>query len=183
MISDDILPLVRSQMVYKKKRQINFIKEILMKIIRKTFMAILLPITMLLVGVGSISPVSAQVENQQYSNPSWAPLYVLGVRYYYFPDIETYYDLSNQDFVYLDKGEWQFSSTLPPIHSGFDLYNGFTIALKAGVTDPWLNNQHYLSLYPRHYYRNEYKIQELEKMRGFDENRNIPFLRDIEERN
>ena len=64
-----------------------------------------------------------------YNNPAWAPPYIQGVRYYYLPDIETYYDLSTGEFIYLNDGQWSYSQGLPSIYSDFDLDNCFTVSL------------------------------------------------------
>src|SRR5436853_6526069 len=55
--------------------------------------------------------------------PYWAPAYenVTQVRYYYLPDLETYYDVWGNEFVYLDNGQWIFSSFLPPMYTSYDL--------------------------------------------------------------
>jgi hypothetical protein len=118
-----------------------------------------------------------------YTNPSWALPYYSGVRYYYLPDIEAYYDLSDQDFVYLDNGQWLFSSTLPTIYSGYDLYNGFVIALNFNVFQPWMHHQYYVSHYPRYYYNNVYRNAEMSNIRGFNENERKPFYWRQEDRN
>jgi hypothetical protein len=120
--------------------------------------------------------VTTSLVNQrmQYSNPPWAPAYNPGVRYYYIPDIETYYDLSDQGFVFLDNGQWLFSNTLPPIYSGYDLYNGYVIALNQSVYQPWMHHQFYVSNYPRFYYRSLYSNTEIQNIRGFNENERKP---------
>jgi hypothetical protein len=110
----------------------------------------------------------------QYSNPSWAPPYAAGVRYYYLPDIETYYDLSNNDFVYMDDGQWIFTNSLPAMYSNYDLYNGFSVALNYNVYQPWMHNQYYTSNYPRYYYRNKYQGTQNAGIRGFNENQRQP---------
>lgn len=118
-----------------------------------------------------------------YSNPSWAPPYYNGVRYYYLPDIEAYYDLSGQEFIYLDRGQWLFSPVLPSIYSGYDLYNGFVVALNFGVYQPWMHHQFYVSHYPRFYYRNIYRGLDHSNIRGFNENERKPFYWKQEDRN
>lgn len=115
-----------------------------------------------------------------YNNPVWAPAYYPGVRYYYFPDIETYYDLSDNDFVYLDDGQWIFSSVLPPMYSGFNLYSGFVVSLNSRVYRPWLHHQYYVSHYPRYYYRNVYH-NNYASIRGFNENIKKPIIPNKEE--
>lgn len=105
-----------------------------------------------------------------YDNPSWAPPYYQGVRYYYLPDIECYYDLSTQEFVYLDNGEWSYSQNLPSIYDGYDLGNGFTVALDYSVYQPWMHHHYYISHYPRYYYRDYYDHSNIANVRGFNEN-------------
>ena len=105
-----------------------------------------------------------------YTNPSWAPPYYQGVRYYYLPDIETYYDLSTGEFVYLNDGQWSYSQDLPSIYSGYDLDNCFTVALDYNVYQPWMHHQYYVSHYPRYYYRDYYDHSNIPNVRGFNEN-------------
>lgn len=152
-----------------------------MKTLSKTsrFAAILV-LVMVFARCGPSSQISAGV---QYSNPPWAPPYYSGVRYYYLPDIEAYYDLSDRDFVYLDQGQWLFSPALPPIYSEYDLYNGFVVALSSNVYEPWMHHQYYLSHYPRYYYRNYYQSRDLTTLRGFNENDRKPIYWRQEDRN
>ena len=126
---------------------------------------------------GCTTPYSTTVVSARYVNPPWAPSYETGIRYYYFPDIEVYYDLSNQEFIYLYSGRWYFSRTLPSIYAGFDLYNGFIISLNMGVYQPWRHHQYYISHYPRYYYRNYYRNYDPQRMRGFNENKKAPLYR------
>lgn len=105
-----------------------------------------------------------------YNNPAWAPPYVQGVRYYYLPDIETYYDLTTQQFVYLNDGQWYFSQELPSIYAGFDLYNCYTVAIDYNTYQPWMHQQYYVSHYPRYYYRDYYDHSNIPYVRGYNEN-------------
>lgn len=125
------------------------------------------------VGFTSCGPVTFVSAGVDYTNPVWAPPYEAGVRYYYIPDIEAYYDLSSQEFAYLDNGQWLFSYSLPPMYSGFDLYNCFVVSLNRSVYQPWLHHQYYESHYPRYYYRNTYR-NDIGTIRGFNENNRKP---------
>ena len=118
---------------------------------------------------------SSFVTGVHYSNPLWAPVYSNGVRYYYLPDIEVYYDLSNQDFIYLENGQWLFSPVLPSFYRTYDLYNGFVVALNFNIYRPWMHHEFYVSHYPRYYYRNVYKNEDFRDLRGFNENDRKPF--------
>lgn len=143
-----------------------------MKIYRTIQVAALM--AMVWYGISGCAATYPSTPVMQYQNPSWAPPYAAGVRYYYLPDIETYYDLSNNDFVYLDDGQWIFTSSLPSIYSNYDLYNGFSVALNYNVYQPWMHNQYYVSNYPRYYYRNKYQGTQNAGIRGFNENQRQP---------
>jgi hypothetical protein len=106
--------------------------------------------------------------------PPWAPAYdnVGMVRYYYFPDIECYYDVWNQEFVYLEDGSWMFGSVLPPSYGWFDLNTAFIVLLDYNVFEPWHHFNYYVSHYPRYYYRSVYRgrYEDAEHpIRGFNE--------------
>ncbi|MBS1655173.1 MAG: hypothetical protein JSU05_10030 [Bacteroidetes bacterium] len=118
-----------------------------------------------------------------YENPDWAPPYYTGVRYYYLPDLEIYYDLSAREFVYPYEGQWLFSYNLPPMYASYDLYNGFVVALNKSVYQPWLHHNEYISHYPKNYYRNVYRNEDYQRLRGFNENDKKPMYRSQEKRN
>ena len=127
-------------------------------------------IALVLSGLSACNVPYSITSGLTYNNPGWAPSYYDGARYYYFPDIETYYDLSDQEFVYLDNGQWLFSPSLPGAYAGFDLYTGFIITLNIHVYQPWMHHHYYVAHYPRYYYRNVYKGHDFKSFRGFNEN-------------
>lgn len=110
-----------------------------------------------------------------FEQPYWAPYCENPrlVRYYYFPDIECYYDVRHRDFVYMVDGEWMFGRNLPRTYAWFDLDNCFVVALNVNVFEPWRHFNYYVSHYPRYYYRTLYSERyrdHLHPMRGFNEN-------------
>lgn len=122
-------------------------------------------------GCYSSSPATS---SNRYSAPDWAPVYEPGVRYYYLPDIETYYDVSSGNFVYFDGGQWIYSRDLPMVYRGYDLYNGYSVVLDRRVHQPWRYHQNYVSSYPRYYYRSTYGDQNSSRIRGYNENARKP---------
>lgn len=64
---------------------------------------------------------------------------------------------------------------MPPIYSGYDLYDGYEIALDINVFQPWMHHHFYLSHYPRYYYNSVYHGTEIGNIRGFNENVEKPF--------
>lgn len=109
-------------------------------------------------------------ETVYYENPQWAPDYYSGVRYYYLPDIEVYYDLSLSEFIYLNNGRWMYSRILPSVYSYYDLYSGYVVVLNLNVYRPWMHHQFYVSNYPRYYYRDYYDRSNFPYVRGYNEN-------------
>lgn len=105
-----------------------------------------------------------------YDNPHWAPPYYSGARYYYLPDIETYYDLASHEFIFLNNGQWNYSPEFPSIYGNFDLNNCFSVVLDVNVYQPWMHHHYYVSHYPRYYYRDYYDHSNIPYVRGFNEN-------------
>ena len=56
--------------------------------------------------------------------PVWAPAAPPTVEYYYLPDIETYYDVPAQRYIYIRNGVWTRTTVLPRRYAGYDLYHG-----------------------------------------------------------
>jgi len=65
---------------------------------------------------------------QSHVIPSWG-VPVTTQRYYYIPDIETYYDIPSRQYISLRNGVWVRSSTLPPAYRNYDLHRGRKIAI------------------------------------------------------
>jgi len=61
--------------------------------------------------------------------PVWAPAQVLSTQYYYLPDIDTYYDVPAQRFIYVRNGQWVRAEQLPYRYRGYNLQNGQVIYL------------------------------------------------------
>ena len=141
-----------------------------MKQIRKVTLWVFTVLLVSMFTAGNLYAVTSQPTPEGYNNPVWAPPYYPGVRYYYLPDIETYYDLESQEFVYLNDGQWNFSPECPFISTGFDLNNCFAIALDINVYQPWMHHHYYISHYPRYYYRDYYDHSNIPYVRGFNEN-------------
>jgi len=105
-----------------------------------------------------------------FENPQWAPPYYSGARYYYLPDLELYYDLASQEYIYLLDGRWHFSPYVPAIYQNYELDNCFCVVLNVEVYKPWLHHQYYISHYPRYYYRDYYDHSNIPYVRAYNEN-------------
>ena len=63
------------------------------------------------------------------AQPVWGPTGYDHVDYYYLPEIETYYYVPKRQFIYLNNGQWMFSTALPSRYSRYNLYNGYKVVL------------------------------------------------------
>lgn len=61
--------------------------------------------------------------------PSWGPVGYSEARYYYLPDIETYYDVNTSNYVYLNDGRWVKTRSLPRVYRNYDLYDEYKVVL------------------------------------------------------
>jgi hypothetical protein len=51
------------------------------------------------------------------------------VEYYYLPDVESYYYAPRHQYVYLDRGNWVFRNSLPDRYRGYNINNGYKVAV------------------------------------------------------
>ncbi len=79
------------------------------------------------------------------SQPMWGPVGYDYVRYYYIPDIDAYYDVNTDMYIYLSRGVWIHSRYLPPRYRGIDLYRVHKVVINS--PRPWLHHQKHWSLY------------------------------------
>ena len=61
--------------------------------------------------------------------PVWGPDGYIGVRYYYLPDVEAYYDIPSAMFIYQSGGVWVHRAYLPPRYRHYDLYHGHKVVI------------------------------------------------------
>lgn len=62
------------------------------------------------------------------TTPAWGPVGYTETRYYYLPDIETYYDVQLGRFIYYEGG-WVQRAYLPVRYKNYDLYGGYKVVL------------------------------------------------------
>jgi len=78
------------------------------------------------------------------SQPVWGPVGYDYAQYYYMPDIDAYYSIPRQQFVYFHGNRWVFASSLPPSYN-YDLYRGYKVVVND--PDPWLRADVYRERY------------------------------------
>lgn len=107
----------------------------------------------------SLSSVPSQAQNVQVSiniglQPAWGPTGYKYVDYYYFPDLNVYYNVNNRFFVYFDpRGFWVESNYLPYEYERYDLYGLYKVVINH-QPHPWRYNRHHYYEYA--HYRGGY---------------------------
>jgi hypothetical protein len=78
-----------------------------------------------LVSYLTIETASAQaiIKDNIARQPIWGPVGYKYVKYYYLPDIQTYYDVRKEKFIFSENGVWKIRRALPGKYFGFNLYN------------------------------------------------------------
>jgi hypothetical protein len=110
---------------------------------------LLLPVIAFITG-----SLQAQVSiNVNLGNPPpWGPAGYTEVRYYYIPDIDSYYDVGTRQFIYINNGRWVRAASLPVVYRNYDLYNGYKVVVTdyRGAT-PYIHYKVHKHKYPHGY--------------------------------
>ena len=85
--------------------------------------------------------------------PSWGPSVNDNSRYYYLPDIDTYYDVAQRQYIYDNNGRWTRDKRLPSQYRNYDLYGGYKVVLNdyKGNT-PYAYHKKHRENYPKGYH-------------------------------
>jgi hypothetical protein len=87
----------------------------------------------LIIGIAFISMSSLQAQVSVNVNigtpPAWGPSGYSDARYYYLPNLEMYYDVNTSFYIYLNRGKWIRTRTLPRSYRNYDLYNEYKVVL------------------------------------------------------
>ena len=67
------------------------------------------------------------------TQPAWGPVGYDHVEYYYIPDIDAFYSVPRQQYIYQDRGRWIFSASLPLRYRSYDMYTGYKVV----INDPY----------------------------------------------
>ncbi len=81
--------------------------------------------------------------------PNWGLPGNYAGNYYYLPEIDSYYDIPNRQFIYFEGPSWVFASALPNRFRNYDLFNGFKVVINQ--PKPYLNYGMYRDRYRSYY--------------------------------
>jgi hypothetical protein len=77
--------------------------------------------------------------------PVWGPTGYDYVEYYYIPDIDVYYSVSERQYIYREGLEWRYAVSLPASYSSYDPYHSYKVAVYEAK--PYQNNDSHREKY------------------------------------
>ncbi|NDV95522.1 hypothetical protein D0T84_11460 [Dysgonomonas sp. 521] len=80
--------------------------------------------------------------------PAWGPIGYDYAGYYYFPDINVYFDVANSLFYYLSGSRWISNKYLPSNYRKYDLYSMYKVVIND--KQPWLQNKTHKKSYSQY---------------------------------
>jgi hypothetical protein len=128
----------------------------------------------LILGTTALNTSQAQIHlNINIGNqPIWGPVGYDHVENYYLPDIETYYNVPQQRYTYLQNGRWITSVSLPPRFSTYNLYSGYKVVVNE--PRPYLHDNDYRNKYASYRGRHDQQVIRDSREEKYFENRNHP---------
>ena len=61
--------------------------------------------------------------------PGWGPTGYDRADFYYIPDIDSYYSVSERQYIYRDGSGWTHAQSLPSSYSGYDPYHSYKVVV------------------------------------------------------
>lgn len=90
------------------------------------------------------------------AQPAWGPSGYDYAENYYLPDVEAYYNVASRQFVYNDRGNWVYASSLPGRCENYDLYSGYKVVLNE--REPWFHFNDHRALYAPYRFRHDQAV-------------------------
>lgn len=112
--------------------------------------------------LGAEAPAQAQI-NININSPSWGPpVTSSNVQYYYIPEVEGYYDLRAQNYVYQRDGRWMRAASL----NGYNPNTFHPVIIDYVGTQPWVRIKEYKVKYPKGGHPHGMPPGQAKKMKG-----------------
>jgi len=87
-----------------------------------------------------------------YVSKKKAPKTEVVGRYYYYPNLESYFDTCSSEFIFKKNGEWIRSQAMPANYRGYSLYNNFFVLLPGfEEEEPYRNINNDKKKYPANF--------------------------------
>ena len=104
--------------------------------------------TVLLMGFSYTANAQVSIRININHQPAWGPSGYDRADFYYFPDLNIYYDVNSSMFYYLSGSRWASNRYLPNRYSRYDFYKMHKVVMNNGPR-PWLRNRDHRREYMR----------------------------------
>lgn len=115
-----------------------------MKLVKKLLLGLAL-------GMGAMAQAQVSVNVNIGTPPVWVAQAAPTPRYYYLPDIATYYDVTANQYVYVSNKRWIRSRALPPAYRTYNFRGPKVVVANYHGNAPYVCNATYVKRYPRIY--------------------------------
>lgn len=92
-----------------------------------------------------VTRMNDNVEANINDQPAWGPTGYDHAEYYYIPDINSYYCVSDHQYIYWAGSDWKRAESLPPSYSHYDPYRSYKVVINQ--SNPFENNNSHRSKY------------------------------------
>ncbi len=101
--------------------------------------------------IASTNEIEATNENE--SNVASAEeLPMIAVRYFYYPNLDAYFDTKTSLYIYEDQGEWVQAPEIASGYRGYSIYNGTNVPINDYNGDkPFTKLSEHQKMYPKKY--------------------------------
>lgn len=100
----------------------------------------------LLMGVSNSAESQVSINVNINSQPAWGPTGYESANFYYFPDLNIYFDVDNSLFYYLSNSNWVSDRYLPGKYSKYNFYDLYKVVIN-NDSKPWLKNKEHKKEY------------------------------------
>lgn len=105
----------------------------------------------LFISLSIFNNVSAQHINVNINignQPAWGPVGYDYARFYYFPDIDCYYDVNLSLFYFWDRDNWVSARYLPYNYHNYNLYRTYKVVINDH--NPWRYHRNHRKMYSKY---------------------------------
>jgi len=80
-----------------------------------------------LIIIGIIFTAGLHAQTAKSKTPLVDPVTNCALRYYYYPNLEAYYDTKKNVYIFNQKGQWITAQEIPSGYRGYSLYNKVSV--------------------------------------------------------
>ncbi|HLX13036.1 MAG TPA: hypothetical protein VKS81_09505 [Bacteroidota bacterium] len=103
-----------------------------------------------LISINCAGTTDASVSANIGDQPIWGPTGYDRADFYYIPDIDSYYSVSEHEYIYRDGTEWHHAASLPntTAYSSYDQYHSYKVVVNQ--PKPYQDNENHKAKYTQY---------------------------------